>query len=281
MSLLSCMFYCKPTSLGLPGSTRGARKKKRTQRTIVIADFQGWIEAWSIYDAVLSSYYPHLAPRLFHYQHFMTLKSCSFQARAWLRYDSEFRLKLVANGSWHYDVVDTELWASCFAADGLVSSQPLPLACYSCGSSAHFYAACTGGCRVVFAPPQGKNLTNPLLLPPRLFHYQHFMTLKSRSFQARAWLRYDSEFRLKLAANGSWHYDVVDTELWASCFAADGLVSSQPLPLACYSCGSSAHFYAACPHRRLPSSFRPTTGQKPDQPRPPATGGPPPASPGP
>ena len=108
------------------------------------------------------------------------------------------------------------------------------------------------------------------------------MTLKSRFFQARAWLRYDYEFRLKLAANGSWYYDVVDTELWASCFAADGLVSSQPPPLPCYRCGSSAHFYAACPHRRLPSSFRPTTGQKPDQPRPPATAGPhPPASPGP
>ena len=105
------------------------------------------------------------------------------------------------------------------------------------------------------------------------------MTLKSRSFQARAWLRYDSEFRLKLAANGSWHYDVVDTELWASCFAADGLVASQPPPLACYSCGSSAHFYTACPHRRLPSSFRPTARQKPDQANPPATGAPTPLPP--
>ena len=28
VSLLSCMFYCKPTSLGLPGSTRGARMTK-------------------------------------------------------------------------------------------------------------------------------------------------------------------------------------------------------------------------------------------------------------
>ena len=156
---------------------KGRADDKSTQRTVAIADFQGWIEAWSIYAAVLASYYPHLAPRL--------------------------------------------------------------------------------------------------------FHYQHFMTLKSRSFQAQAWLRYDSEFRLKLAANGSWHYEAVDTELWASCFAADGLVASQPPPLACYSCGSSAHFYAACPHRRLPSSFRPTAGQKPDQARPPATGGPhPPASPG-
>ena len=81
---------------------KGRADDKSTQRTVAIADFQGWIEAWSIYAAVLSSYFSHLASRLFHYQHFMTLKSRSFQARAWLRYDSEFRLKLAANGSWHY-----------------------------------------------------------------------------------------------------------------------------------------------------------------------------------
>ena len=113
-------------------------------RSPSITDFASWLEAWSVYATVLCSYYPHLAPRLFLYQHFLTLKSRSFQTTAWLRYDTEFRLKLAANDSWHFEEVDTELWASCFAADGLASApvQSPPLACYACGSTTHLYAAC-------------------------------------------------------------------------------------------------------------------------------------------
>ena len=109
---------------------------------------------------------------------------------------------------------------------------------------------------LLLSPPS----TTPLPLPA--FYDPEKLLLPSPSMVA---LR--QRISAKLAANGSWHYDVVDTELWASCVAADGLVSNQPPPLACYSCGSSAHFYAACPHRRLPSNFRPTAGQKPDQAR--------------
>ena len=114
----------------------------RTQRRATINDFTGWSEAWSVYAAVLTAYFPHLAPRLFHYQHFLALKSRTFQPSAWLRYDIDFRLKLAANGSWRFDAVDTELWATCFAADGLAMPHAPAPSCYVCQSTTHFYAQC-------------------------------------------------------------------------------------------------------------------------------------------
>ena len=110
-------------------------------------------------------------------------------------------------------------------------------------------------------------------IAPRLFQYQHFLTLKSRSFQTKGWLRYDTVFRLKLAVNNSWHFETVDTELWASCFAADGLTTAQPQAQACFSCGSTSHLYAACPHRRLPNTLRVASGQRSDNTKPLATAG--------
>ena len=113
-----------------------------SQRRMAINDFTGWSEAWSVYTTVLTAYFPHLAPRLFHYQHFLALKSRAFQPSAWLRYDTDFRLKLAANGSWRFDAVDTELWATCFAADGLAMPHaPVP-SCYVCQSTTHFYVQC-------------------------------------------------------------------------------------------------------------------------------------------
>ena len=54
--------------------------------------------------------------------------------------------------------------------------------------------------------------------------------------QAMAWLRYNTEFHLKLAANNSWNFEQVNTELWVSYFVADGLTSVpiQSPQLACY-----------------------------------------------
>ena len=128
------------------GERNGRRSDSTARPTTAhhasITDFDSWMEAWSLYAAVLSSLHPHLAPRLFHYQHFLTLKSRTFQTKAWLRYDAEFRLKLAANSSWHFETVDTELWASCFAADGLATASSTSQACFSCGSTSHFYAAC-------------------------------------------------------------------------------------------------------------------------------------------
>ena len=126
---------------GKRGRSDGSAKQGQRQDA-VIANFPAWAEAWSVYASVVCSLYPHLAPRLFQYQHFLTLKSQSFQPRAWLRHDMEFRLKLAANNSWRFHAVDTELWASCFAADGLAQATAPPLACYSCGSTTHLYAAC-------------------------------------------------------------------------------------------------------------------------------------------
>ena len=53
---------------------RNAADTRDTRRAAAIADFESWIEAWSVYAAVLSSF-PRLVPRLFSYQHFITLKS--------------------------------------------------------------------------------------------------------------------------------------------------------------------------------------------------------------
>ena len=114
----------------------------RSQRRATINDFTGWSEAWSVNTAVLTAYFPHLALRLFHYQHFLALKSRAFQPSAWLHYDIDFRLKLAANGSWRFDAVDTELWATCFAADGLAMPNAPAPSCYVCQSTTHFYAQC-------------------------------------------------------------------------------------------------------------------------------------------
>ena len=102
----------------------------RSHRRAAINDFTSCSEAWSVCVAVLIAYFPHLVPRLFHHQHFLALKSRAFHPSAWLRYDTDFRLKLAANGSWHFDTVDTELWATCFAADGLAMPHAPAPSCY-------------------------------------------------------------------------------------------------------------------------------------------------------
>ena len=114
----------------------------RSKRRAAINDFNGWSEASSVYAADLSAYLQHLAPRLFHYQHFLALKSRAFQPSAWLRYDTDFRLKLAANGSWRFDLVDIDLCATCFTADGLAMPHAPAPSCYICQSTTHFYAQC-------------------------------------------------------------------------------------------------------------------------------------------
>ena len=123
------------------------RGPRHATREVNITSLAEWIEAWSAYAAVISSLWPHLAARLFQYQQFITLKSKCFQTKAWRRYDSEFRLKLAANKSWHFGEVDTELWASCFAADGLAATTSPNPACFGCGSTSHLYASCPLRCQ--------------------------------------------------------------------------------------------------------------------------------------
>ena len=114
----------------------------RYQLRATINDFTSWTEAWSVYAAVLTAYFPHLAPRLSQYQHFLTLKNRAFQPAAWLRYDTDFRLKLAANGRWRFDAIDTKLWTTCFAADGLAAPHAPAPSCFLCQSTTHFYAQC-------------------------------------------------------------------------------------------------------------------------------------------
>ena len=68
------------------------------------------------------------------------------------------------------------------------------------------------------------------------------------------------KFLLKLAANKSWHFEEVDTELWASCFAADGLAATTSPNPACFGCWSPSNLYASCPLRRQSAHSPPRKG---------------------
>ena len=80
-------------------------------------------------------------------------------------------------------------------------------------------------------------------LAPDLFKYQSFITRASRRFQPYAWLQYDSQFRLKLAANSSLHWSFTDPELIAIWLSADVAKIKQT----CFTCGSPDHFVPDCP----------------------------------
>ena len=76
------------------------------------------------------------------------------------------------------------------------------------------------------------------------------MASQSKRFKPHAWLRYDTEFRLKLLARRSLSFQQLDQVLWATCFTADVLLQQQ----VCYTCGDPTHFAAACPQRRATST---------------------------
>ena len=156
----------KPALLRRSG-TSGAPSRPRPPRAAVTPPSPTLpVGPRSVYATVLSAFFPHVAPRLFQHQHFITLKARSFRTAAWLRYDSKFRIKLAANESRRFDSVDTELWASCFAADGLsVNTDPAPptMAFYACGSASNLYAACPQRRQ----PPLPRPVTAAKQYPPR------------------------------------------------------------------------------------------------------------------
>ena len=80
-------------------------------------------------------------------------------------------------------------------------------------------------------------------IAPDLFRYQSFITRASCRFQPYAWLQYDSQFRLKLAANPSLCWTATDPELTATWLSADAAKIKQ----LCYTCGSPDHFAPNCP----------------------------------
>ena len=84
-------------------------------------------------------------------------------------------------------------------------------------------------------------------IAPDLFKYQSFITRTSRRFQTYAWPQYDSQFRLKLAANPSMRWSISDPELIATWLSADATKIKQP----CFTCGSPDHFATNCPLKPL------------------------------
>ena len=97
----------------------------------------------------------NLAPHLSQYQHFLTLKSKSFQPSACLCYNSEFCLKLAIRHC-RYRAVGHG---------------------YACGSITHLYAACLG----TRTPPYPNRGPPPTLLPaPRGNSRSHATSLTTR-----------------------------------------------------------------------------------------------------
>ncbi len=121
----------------LSGSTRSSRSS-RSHSTRSITGLDTWLEAWSIYAAVLTSYKPDLATGLFQYQAFITRSSCRSQPYAWLQYDSQFRLKMALNSDLLWSSTDPELVATWLSAD----ATKITTTCYSCGSPDHMSNDC-------------------------------------------------------------------------------------------------------------------------------------------
>ena len=80
-------------------------------------------------------------------------------------------------------------------------------------------------------------------LASELFKYQAFITRTSQRFRPYAWLQYDSQFRLKLAANQSMRWSVADPELTATWLSADATKAKLP----CFSCSNPDHLAPNCP----------------------------------
>jgi hypothetical protein len=120
------------------GSSAQRGRGKRSAHARPITGIDTWLEAWSLFAGVLSSFKPKLAPALFKYQSFITRSSQRFQTYAWLQYDSQFRLKIASNPGMSWATADTELVASWLTADATRQK----LACFSCGSPDHLSNDC-------------------------------------------------------------------------------------------------------------------------------------------
>lgn len=123
--------------LTLVGSARASRTS-RSHSTRYITGLDTWLEAWSIYAGVLSSFKPKLGSQLFQYQAFIARSSRRFQPYAWLQYDSQFRLKIASNPNMSWSTADSELVATWLSADATKRTT----VCYSCGSPDHMSPDC-------------------------------------------------------------------------------------------------------------------------------------------
>ncbi len=111
---------------------------KRPTSTRSITGLDSWLEAWSIYAAVLSAHRPDVAPDLFQYQAFITRSSTKFQPYAWLQYDAQFRMKMASDPAGSWSSTDSELVATWLSADATKRQAT----CFSCGSPDHLSAEC-------------------------------------------------------------------------------------------------------------------------------------------
>ena len=92
----------------------------RSKPVAPITSLETWLQAWSIFAEVRSVARPGMSPLLFRYQSFIIRSSLHIQTHAWLQYDCQFCLKLAADPSILWAIVDTELVATWLSADMLL-----------------------------------------------------------------------------------------------------------------------------------------------------------------
>ena len=107
--------------------------KKRKPRILV---YPQWVEAFSVYTAVLGKKHPQFIPDLMAYQVLIKEASAHSGAR-WLNYDREFREKAAAKNLRQWGERDPNLWAKFFS-----SSTPNGRICQHCGSQDHTIDDC-------------------------------------------------------------------------------------------------------------------------------------------
>ena len=107
--------------------------KKRKPRILV---YPQWVEAFSVYVAVIGKKHPQFIPDLMAYQVLIKEASAHGGAR-WLNYDREFREKAAAKKLRQWGERDPNLWAKFFS-----SATPNDRICQHCGSQDHFLEDC-------------------------------------------------------------------------------------------------------------------------------------------
>ena len=126
--------------------------KKRKPRITV---YPQWVEAFTVYTAVMAQKYPQAIPDLMAYQVLIKEASTLGGAR-WLSYDREFWERAAAKKLKHWGERDPNLWAKFFS-----NITPGTHTCHYCGGEGHV----TEECRyVVQQAGSKKQMPSPALL---------------------------------------------------------------------------------------------------------------------
>jgi len=100
------------------GTEQGVTRKPK-HRDLSILE---WVQAFTVYMAVLSWTAPRCTAALLQYQQRLIHAACNLQPGGWAAYDHQFRLKASATGSTNWSTIDLDTWNDAFL------DQAMPLA---------------------------------------------------------------------------------------------------------------------------------------------------------